>query len=368
MSVWGTIGELVQTQQEFGEFVAGPAPQNTFLSALHSRARENCQRYASGEAWYTQLSPIGRETTANFCRPYLASQGWDEPQFPGDVPFTGGQCPKAYTINYTVRNPRFGTETSGASGPHLGPIGGPFSGFRDGAYRVWFTSNDSGPGTIINFGYATGLEDQAPQTVSFGVTTSDGSPDDCGSAPLEPGPNAPPLLPPRPPSENPTDSPDEPIRIPLPPVKDPYGVPIDLPDFEVPDFRSPFPVVPGGESGSPPPGDRGIPGGGEETGEGGEAEGEAPPNSDLTGVLLELVSAAPFVNRTELASGTVYRGVAYVRLGGDPGVDLQPEGSTVIFPQFFEAPPLSTRWTVSAGMGYNLRVIPYYRSREAQQV
>ena len=117
----------------------------------------------------------------------------------------------------------------------------------------------------------------------------------------------------------------------------------------------PMPTLPP----SPPPGDQGTAGSPESATPGSPAEGEAPPGEVLVGLRLDLVSTP--VHPNTYAPG-VFRGAAYIYMGGPEGLDQDYAGSMLSDGQFvFAEQDNLTRWRVAANIGYSWSVTPYYR-------
>jgi hypothetical protein len=352
------------SRQDGATFIHTGSPTSLVGRLNQATARQACRR------WARKLDTLPADKNAAYdtaCRPYLESIG----EYPGTgiirQDFRGGQCPGVgYIVTMQGNNACPGGTTSTLS--RNGPLGGFVIGNAPG--NDCQGNPGRRPGILVDGQFVGGSltairQADAASWRVVSVTRVDGQPDNCGNPPI-------------------TVTPPPPVTTPLPPIRVRPDVNIDVtidvdigpdgsididfnPEFELePDVTiDPFGGDGGGSGGTPtaPPGDRGNPGddfdSGEET-----PEGEAPPGQVLTGVLIDAISIADFVNKTELPSATVYRGVCYVLMGGEPGVDLQPEGSTVVFPQFFEAPENSTKWRVYANVGYRLRVTPYYREVE----
>lgn len=370
----GLLRDSFNAAQSGGpEFIATGEPTSLIGKINQSAMRATCRRWARVK---DNLSEDRNAAYATTCQPYLESIG----EWPGnpsaETPFSGGQCPgKSYRVR--VRR-QFAISPSLAFPEYIlnGPIGGISSvgvGSGNSAGRQWFLTHGGTPGQAnplslgatfnqICSGSPPVCQPNPGAYTIESITPITGT-DDCGNPPV-------------------VYEPSEPVTGPLPPttvIDTDFSVDIDVQigpggDLVITfDPGSSDPVSgpgdpfadPDGGGGVEPlvPGDRGDPGDDFDSGDG-VPEGEAPPGKVLTGVLLELISAGSGVNKTDNGDFVVYRGVAYVFMGGDPGVDLQPEGSTVIFPQFFEAPENSTKWKVCVNNGYRLRVTPYYKDVE----
>lgn len=352
------IDGLLEREQRVADFIAGPDPGG-LPGHVRNGFRHRCDEFANLPVWARALSGVAGGSINRICKPYWDGAGVDGPQV-SPPPFPGGQCPTNYLVQ--VIDPQ--GPTIDFSQTLLGPIG---------AFSVELT----GPPNFLMIirvpfagGIAQGVVGARGPTVldrQFQqVTRNDGQPDDCGDLPsdLEPGPNPPPDPGPLPGPE-PTDNPDpdDPIPfLPIPPFLDPiFGPqPITGPDDS--------PVGPGGDgsgggSGDRPPGDVGEPGGFEDTGAGGDADGAAPEGSVLTGLRINFVT--PPVGGNEYRQG-IFRGVCYIYMGTADGVDHDPAGAMLRDNQFvFAEKDNLTHWFVSANQGYNLRVTPYYRVVES---
>jgi hypothetical protein len=76
---------------------------------------------------------------------------------------------------------------------------------------------------------------------------------------------------------------------------------------------------------------------------------------------MDLVSAP---DGRQLASG-VYRGGAYIYMGGEVALDQDFAGALLRDGQFVYAEKDNlTKWRVAANMGFNWNVTPYYRQAE----
>jgi len=289
------------------------------------------------------------------CKPYLEDIG----QYPGEPTFgpavTGVQCPTIYTVTCDgdqvfpdgdVDKMSFLPRTKDI----LGPIGG-----------IVRRPNQSQPRATDMFVQAAdGLEFYSVvsrNAVSndfriVSIVRKDGQPDNCGdpsptvNPPSGRGLPGPTTITINPEFEIEVDvdfDPSGDVTI----IFDPDGDPVEVP------------ISPTRETEGPD--DIGDPAQEEDTGTGGEAEGEADEGEVLTGVSVEVVDVPVFANVNFDGGGALYRGAYYVYLGADSNLDLQPEGAISRVKQFYYAPEPSTEWRVVAGKGYNVRVTPYYR-------
>jgi hypothetical protein len=95
------------------------------------------------------------------------------------------------------------------------------------------------------------------------------------------------------------------------------------------------------------------------TGAGGEEEGEAPEGKELWALKIDITSFPETPN--EYAPG-VYRGVCYVYMGDENGLDHDPAGAMLRDGQLVLAEKEGlTKYRVAANPGYNLLVTPYWR-------
>lgn len=337
-----------------------------------------CRRWA--RTGKTGILPGRNAYYSSNCRGYLEDIGeWPGDGFAGpNLP--GGQCAGVgYSVNHT-----------GTALNYPGPVEAPFDrtfsiGFgpivsqnftstqfgrvNNGVNIEFFDGPQPGaPKLSSQFTYTSFDNQGRPTTVGGAVRIfrNDGLPDECGNQPAEYEPN-PELPSPAPPFEptapNPWGGPDINLDIDI----NPDGtINIDLPDFpgNPLDPIDPENPDPGGGDRPPalPPGDQGNPGGSGTTGDGGEEEGEAPPGQVLVGLLLELITIP--IGAKEFGPG-IYRGPAWIYMGGDAGLDQDFAGSCLAETQFVNAETENaTKWRVRANIGYNIRVTPYYREVE----
>lgn len=365
--IGGVLSDSAYQAFEYPDFLANDDPVGVPAQFQRQIGRLACRSYARGGG--PQNLPGFDAAWGGLCGPYLDSIG--EAPTPGggvDVPFSGGQCPG---VNYRVS----WSWSAGAfnSGPLTADRTGPLSFDRSGTGSL-----DCGPSggtyTVITMREGTG---NSPVNIMSGcgatlngitVQRLDGQPDECGDPPPEyDPPKIKPGLPTIP--TTPVDFPGiGPIGVDI--NFDPDGtINVSLPDIGVEvGIEDPFGLggdgggtPPGG--GAPPPGDVGSPGSPEAVGPGGEAEGEAPPGSVLTGVRVQITA---FPNSRAKYTEDVFRGAYYVYMGVPGLLDLDFGGAMVRQDQFFFAEqPNLTKWRVSANTGYELITTPYYREIEA---
>lgn len=337
-------------------------------------ARQMCRRWARQVG---SVDPGANEGYAGMCRPYLESIN----EWPGAATVSpaipGGQCATSYVVRipgtFVRRKCSGGAEngrTTVTGNDNSVTIPGPITSID----RITTLTGPCGPrnfvwrvcnvyGTCLNTSIQTAgaaIDERLEFIGGPQISRQDGQPDTCPTGPViytPPTPIAPTLPPQR---FNPSSN----VYVEIDASINAFGVAfinIGGVNFQIDPFgKSKPPLAPPEGGGSADPGDRGEPGSPVDI-DADDAQGEAPAGQVLTGVKVEVLSAEGFVNKTETSWGLVYRGACYVFLGGEPGLDLQPEGSTLVSGQFFEAPENSTKWRVCANVGYNLRVTPYYR-------
>lgn len=355
-------------------------PEDIFEALPLAGARQGCRRYADKGGDYSSARAARMERA---CRPYLDSIDYGAPPTI-EKPFTGGQCPVGYLARYETRNrvsTQFNcgewsewTEQTGllpASVLPTGPIGGvspvrEFGSFPGNTNASISYQIQAANGTyFLNLGGTTGRlyfttcgESWEYRNLRFeAVEPLD---DECGIIP-------PIFTPPGQPVGGPGPR-IEPFN-PRPGINVDIGVEVN-PDFTIDIDFGTGPITidpfgdgdPGGGTGGPPPGDIGSPGGGGDTGLGGEDEGEAPPGSVLTGVRVQILE---FPESRNKFTDTVFRGAYYAYLGVPGLLDHDPAGAMALADQFiFAEKDNLTAYRVSANTGYNLRVTPYYREVE----
>lgn len=362
------LEDLNYAVQDLPAFIADPTPP--VLAAAYPKGvlRAACRSYARGSG--PQNLPGFDAVWGGLCRPYLDDIGeTPEDGFLG-LPFEGGQCDAVYLVTATRT-----TNLSGTSNITLrarGPVGG---------VRVRQVLGNNYDWELFCSGLNAGASNCGPLAASApgwyrigGVNSSDGEvsasilsvvpcgADNCGNPPpIYDPPKIKPGLP---------EAPRVPVDIPgVGPVDidvrfEPDGtIVVELPDIgiEVP-ISDPFGFGDGGGGGAPPgppPGDVGQPGLPGDTGNGGDAAGEAPPGSELVGLKVDILQRPGNpVRYTE----EVDRGVCYVYMGVPGLLDQDFGGSMVRSGQFLFAEKQGlTAWRVSANNNYSLRITPYYR-------
>lgn len=360
-------GAVVTGQQ--GNWIANGEPESVYGKTQQATARQYCRRYADDPGKYSGAAKVLAE---NACRPYLDDIGYGSP---GSIknPFAGGQCDGLlYRPSGTfvaTCNPNIGqVRTWNCAGNIVGPVNGIVLVGR--GYHVshgaGLVERCVGPNgnTVTDKDVVPAIAcGQFVSTVSVGnsvvITASNpqGHSDGCGSPPPDIVDPVPPVSP-GPPRERFNPGPD--IDIDIGVEINPDGT-IDIDFGTGPITIDPFGDDGGGGGGGtgPGPGDVGDPGSPVETGLEGDADGEAPPGTVLTGLRIDFVT--PPVGGNEYKAG-IYRGVCYVYMGTSDGVDHDPAGAMLRDGQFiFAEKDNLTHWFVSANRGYNLRVTPYYR-------
>jgi len=362
------------TNKERSDFISGPAPASPLRRIGWDASRRACRRWAAGRG--PSIAPWRDLFTRDICGDYIEDTFGPLGPATSAPPFPGGQCPKLYRVNGEWRTTSFlvcATGTTGGVGAWqpfstefnvLGPISGfslsritPACGGFDG--HVITAAAADGPRIVFQRMGTGGVR----REVEFRITSLEpaSGADDCGSLPDDFDPGTGPTIPPETgpiPSPPGWEIPDFDIDI----TFNPDGtIGIDFGDGE-PDITI-DPGAPGGDGGGQlPPGDQGSAGSGGEAGLGEPAEGEAPPGSVLVGVRLQLIEAPP--NAKKFAP-TVWRGAAYVYMGGDVALDQDFAGSMLIDDQFIYAEKDNfTRWRVVANQGFRWQITPYYREVE----
>lgn len=343
------------------------------LIPLRETARAACRQWARVGVGQSSLTD---GVMGPLCSDYLDDIG--EAPLPGDIapPFEGGQCAVLYrsvgSLDFTTLICSTGTNAPGSVDATTDfVLQGPLSNLR----TVLSGAGPCGPTTVTlivdtaagpaQLAFFQNPSNNSVRNPSFNGSfePAPGQPNDCGNPPPD---YVPPTSAPGLPPYSPT--------VPLPGFDSPVNVDFDfnpdgtisvsLPDLDVSadiDLNPTFGG--GGGANDPAPGDQGAPGSGGSTGAGGEAEGEAPPNSVLTGLKVNSIVTTREVS--EFAAGIV-RGVAYIYMGGDAGLDLVPAGAVLRAGQFVNAPlDYLTKWRVNANVGFEIDVTPYYREIEA---
>ena len=331
--------------------------------------RSACRIYNTGNI---DLSDSATEKYERACRPYL--DDIYPPSAPTiGLPFRGGQCAVDYLCVYKFNNILTNGQTQEPATQQSVTLLGPIGIIYGTELPEWQNIRclfDGGQETFLN----TGSCDPRGcyRNIEWvSITRSDGLPDDCGSVPpvvVQPDPNPDPNPPPF--IFNPSTDIDIDVDVDVdvdgritfnigtgPITIDPFGGGGGGDDGGGGDG--------GGGGGGPsdgPIGDPGTPGTPVETDEDGEAEEEAPPDSILVGLLIDILESPPGAN--EFKPG-VFRGAAYIYMGTPGALDQDLGGSMIRSGQFFFAEKDNlTVWEVNANIGFRLRVTPYYREVE----
>lgn len=348
-------------------FLADTSPIVAAGQPTRQILRAACRSYARGGG--PQNLPGFDGVWGGLCQPYLDSINESPTGGSLEPPFTGGQCAQGYLVWGQIDGTDIqigGLTPVNMVGP-LRPTGrrdvpAPGQPFSDSMRTFFDFDTGSGPASV---GVPWRLS--FPSSRTYRVDAQ-GQSDNCGNPPVEyDPPRIKPGLPTLPPT--PVDFPGVgPINIDV--GFDPQGnLTVNLPDIgvEVP-IEVPFDISigEGGDDGggpaAPPPGDVGDPGQPQEPGPGGEAAGEAPEGSVLTGVRVQVLGIP---NSRNKYTEDVYRGAYYVYMGVPGLLDLDFGGAMVRTDQFFFAELLNlTSWRVSANTGWSIRATPYFRSAE----
>lgn len=348
-----------------GSYLATGSPSSIPGKISQAAGRSACRIYGSGSV---ELSASAATRYESACRPYLASLGAGAPA-ELKIPFSGGQCAGVfYQFKRTGANSS-GTPLSESQYICSGQYGGPLS-----VEKVEFNNGASARFEVVsrlaNGSIQRTVLFQGPNTPQIFATIKDvvrcdGLADTCGNPPPEvkqpaPGPDGSP-----PPFRF---NPDPGLSVDIDVDLNPDGsITFDIGTGDI--TIDPFPDGDGGGGGggvvpTPRPGAAGASSdtGAGAGGEGGSAEGEAPEGKVLTGVKVSVLAASPDRRRY---TKDVDRGVAYVYMGTPTeGLGLEPTGATLRDGQFFFAQKdYLTSWRVTARLGYNLRITPYYKDK-----
>ena len=350
------------------QYLVDGEPESVTGAISQAAGRSACRIYGTGNI---DLPPAAAERYERVCRPYLNTIS------PGRAPRivpqgVGGQC-VGVPYSFWTQQKLPGSETEirrifDCSAGWYGPLGvrtdTPSPGFEkifitgrnaSGSFRE-ASSSFTGPGGSIRF---------------ENVIRCDAGSENCGNPPPQ-------ITLPRP-IPNPTGptfnfNPNVNINVPITVNLNPNGTfifnigtgPITIDPFT----GNPFDPGGGGGGGGDgggggggptdgPVGDPGTPGTPVETDEDGEAEEEAPPDSVLVGLVIEILESPP--GASEFKPG-VFRGAAYIYMGTPGALDQDFGGSMIRSGQFFFAEKDNlTVWEVNANVGFRLRVTPYYR-------
>lgn len=374
---WGRVIDDAVDLFDRQNFVAGDEVRSPIATAVRSITRFNCRRWARADK--SNFSTSANLANANICGLYLDGLGENPSEGEIAPPFTGGQCagipygaryswrssPGGSAINYTPAFGQFFLGNKTLYGPisviGIVPVGdGLFCGIPgQGSYRANGFDIDGNPIVVaLNLGGSPcrPLAAIIVEGLGFERLTA-GS--ECGNPESDittpPAITGAPALPPG-------------IEINLPGFG-PVDVSVTLnPDgtFKVcvEQLQTCFDIDLGAGTDAPTggadrePGDIGEPGESEDTGAGGEDEGEAGEGEVLTGLRLQIIDSPP---TAKLFTGDVFRGVGYAYMGVPGNLALHFGAATMTNDQFiFAEKDNLTAWLFRANPGYNIRVTPYY--------
>ncbi len=354
-------------------------PESVSGKIAQAAGRSACRIYGAGNV---DLNPTASARYERACRPYLDSIE------PGGgaglaVPFAGGQCDgQGYLLVASFRNTTTDARQQFTRTAY-GPIGGVRyrdAGSNQGILEVFCrglassTSCSNLPGSVQPLSW----RQVATSTVSGrdSPRIDSVSPcglDNCGNPPPEIRPPSP-ITDPQPPPFRFSPSADIDVFVGVAIVNIDGTLELDIgtgpitinPTLEIDvggggggDGGGGDPTDPGDPGDPTDPGSPGTP---RSTGDGGEAEDEAPDGEELVGLLVEVLEAPPKAGRLQRNIREPYRGVGYVRMGFPGRLGNDVSGAAVISPQFFHAQQRGlTAWEVSANLGFSLRVTPFYR-------
>jgi hypothetical protein len=153
----------------------------------------------------------------------------------------------------------------------------------------------------------------------------------------------------------------------MPPITGPFGDPIDLPNFPLPDFSQPslYPEPPSEPQGEPSePGDKGQPDTPTDIPPGGEAE-QTDSGRWLMGIFVEVAAAPSNASGFQTAAGLVYTSSAFVYMGAGSELEYYEESQRLLGNgQYFPAKKGYDTWRVVNSPFYNTKVTPYYKEKE----
>lgn len=363
--------------QPVRDFLAGSVPSNPLSAIQQSIGRSACTAWARGEGF--SITPAREAFMRDTCSPYISSIGVPPPGADYGPPFTGGQCTgTSYAIGWTVSctdvldgasvgtgngtRPATGTAFAGPI-VSITPVPATFG--TTGLPQTWVARVVSAGGSntrdlSILFQDVAGVGGRTERKIKAFAPSAvrlSGGADICGNPAPQwtaggPGSGFPAPAPiPSPPG----------FDIPFPGITvglNPDGtISIDFGDGGPPLVVDPGAVPGAGTGADPGEPEAGAPGA---TGDGGDEEGEAPPEKELWALKVDISSIPSYAN--QYAPG-VYRGVCYVYMGDGNGLDHDPAGAMLRSGQLILAEREGlTRWRVSANVGYNLTITPYYRT------
>jgi hypothetical protein len=356
------------------QYVKEGTPSGPIPNVGVALARQACRRYGDNPGAVPGGVAAAYE---GVCRPYLDDIGYGQPP-KVELPFRGGQC---YGVQYRVTtaftNPPIGSQTNEQL--VSARVVGTFRGNRqpNQLTPVGIELQSSPGAAVTRLGIASLDDDNVGSFRIQSVVREGGGVDDCGNPAPVVSPPVPPVNP-------------GPVREPFSPGP---GIDIDIdvtigptggitfniggPSITI----DPFGGGDGGGGGGSdpgidqpgtapssglPPGDIGQPAEPVVTDPAGVASGCAPPNSVLVGIKVNILEPLPPVS---VYDPLVYRGVCYAYMGTAGNLALNPEGVALRNGQMLFAPLDNlTCWEVRANVNFLLRVTPYYRALESQEV
>lgn len=338
--------------QPVRSFLAGTAPTTLWSRLQWEIGRETCRRWAAGKS--DSILPSRESFLRDTCSTYISGAFGAIDPARVSRGFSGGQC-AGVAYNVSVRR---APSIQDFGQTLFGPIGN-FSYTVTGSptFRLIMSVPHRDGVATSNVGQP-GDADIATYVQT--AVRVDGLPDTCGDRAGAFGPG------------NPASGVPAPAPIPSPP-----GMPWLFPGVNVTlnpegtitisfgDGTAPVTIDPGFEPSLPslPPPGGGTAGAPASTGVGGTAEGEAPSGKMLWGLKVTITTAP--ANANQFSPG-IYRGVCYVYMGDENGLDNDTAGATMASGQMVLAErDYLTKWRVVANDGYNLSITPYYKDTEA---
>lgn len=353
------LSETVGLSDTISQFLTDPAPSDPVGNAIHANGRNVCDSYSNAPEWARQLLPgTGWLAMDGLCAQYLDSVG------------SGPPTPGAEQ-----------SLTEFLDGQDLSPYGGAnirYQDYRTGSFFTRCTSGYNtgfgGAGPEVSFKSCAGVVNAVVTTRPDLMTVLSWG---CCTTPLEPPPEVPPPVPgpnpnPRPdpglpPTGVPFRDPKGRIVLPTPEIPNPYGDPIQLPNYPLPDPTETNPDDrPGNPLGGEPenPGDVGEPDPPVDTSLGGEQSGEDTERW-LMGVKVEVIAAPPRASGFQTSAGFIYTAAGFVYMGTSEELEYFEESERLLESgQFFPAVRGYDKWRVVASPFYNLRVTPYYKDED----
>jgi hypothetical protein len=160
----------------------------------------------------------------------------------------------------------------------------------------------------------------------------------------------------------------------MPPITDPFGEPIELPNFPLPDFGNPSLYPPdsgaGGDGGPPKPeepGDLGEAEDPEETEEGGEA-GRCLTDKWLQGIAVEITAAPGNASGFQTEAGFVYTEAVFVYLGAEEQMEYYEESARVLASgQYFPGKDGYNCWNVVCAPFYKAKITEFTKPIEEEE-